>query len=87
MITRHTKRTCDVCSEDLAFVERFNEQVRMLTGMVKEMVVDEPRVLLSPVMRRLLADKAAEVESLHAPLRHRMVVDNPGEPLQPAPRA
>ncbi len=79
----HTRRTCDVCQADLKFLERFNEQVQMLTGMVKEIIEDEPRMILSPVMRRMLADKAKEVESLHAPLRQRLCVDNPGKPLEP----
>lgn len=79
----HTRRMCDVCHADLKLLERFNEQVQMLTGMVKEIIEDEPRMILSPVMRRMLADKAKEVESLHAPLRQRLCVDNPGKPLEP----
>ena len=79
----HTRRICDVHPDDVKLLERFNEQVQMLTGMIKEIIEDEPRMLLSPVMRRMLSDKAKEVESLHSPLRMRLCVDNPGEPLKP----
>jgi hypothetical protein len=76
------RRICETGPEDEQFLNNFSEQVAMLTGMVKEIIEEEPRMLLSPVMRRMLADKAREVESLHAPLRGRLVVDNPGQPLQ-----
>lgn len=79
----HTRRICNVHAEDVKFLAKFNEQLQMLTGMVKEIIEDEPRMILSPVMRRMLADKAKEVESLHAPLRQRLCVDNPGKPLEP----
>jgi len=79
----HTRRYCDVCQADVKFLERFNDQVAMLTGMVQEIIEGEPQMILSPVMRRLLVDKAKEVESLHAPLRRRLCVDNPGNPLEP----
>lgn len=78
-----SKRICDVHSDDVEFLKLFNEQVQMLTGMVKEIIEDEPKLLFSPVMRKLLADKAKEVNSLHGPLLHRLCVDNPGEPLKP----
>lgn len=84
MSTENTiQRLCQYNSEDAEYLDTFSEQVAMLTGMVNEIIVQEPRMLLSPVMRRLLSDKAAEVEALHGPLRGRLVVDNLGGPLKP----
>lgn len=79
----HRQRICSVHSDDVIFLQQFNDQLQMLTAMVKEMLVEEPKLLLSPVMRKALANKAAEVESLHAPLRQYLVADNPGQPFKP----
>lgn len=72
---------CDTCDEDQAFLEKYNEQVDMLYGMVQEMVRESTHLLLSPVMRRMLAEKADEVQSMHRPLRMRLRIDNPCDPI------
>lgn len=77
---KHKQRMIDTHPDDEKLLETFNHEVWMLYGMVGEMMED-PKMLLSPVMRRMLADKAAAVASLHQPIRNRLAVDNPGEPL------
>lgn len=68
--------------EDSAYLERFEDNLEMLCGMVTEMFEVDTRLLLSPVMRRLLVEKAELVGRLHGPLRYRLRVDNPGPPLK-----
>lgn len=80
----HRQRTIDYNPEDVQYLDRFSDELAMLTAMVREILVDEPKLLLSPVMRRVLSDKAALVESLHSPLRKLLAVDNLGDPLKPA---
>ena len=77
----HSKRICDTQKEDIEFLSKFEGDLEMLTGMVEEMFVQTPSVLLSPVMRQLIIDKARDVKKMHENLRYRLVIDNPGEPL------
>ena len=79
---KYRQRICDTCEEDTQFLANFNDQLKMLTGMVVEIIETEPRMLLSPVMRQLLLSKAKQVDAMHGPLALRLCVDNPGEPLQ-----
>jgi hypothetical protein len=77
----HTKRTCDVQDEDIEFLKKFEEEISSLSGMVEEMIVETPAILLSPVMRKLLVEKARLVAAMHDRVRYRLCIDNPGEPL------
>jgi hypothetical protein len=82
-IVSHRRRHCDCHPSDEKYLEKFQEELNMLTGMVREMLVENKQLLLSPVMRKMLEDKAALVRSMHLPLRNKLVVDNPGTPLIP----
>lgn len=73
----------DESEQDSAYVEKFAKELEMLTGIVHELLVDEPRMILSPVMRQLLIDKAKSVKALFGPMKGRIHVDNPSEPLKP----
>lgn len=77
----HNKQICDVQPEDVEFLKNFEDELRMLTGMIEEMFVTNSVCLLSPVMRDLMIEKGRKVESMHDRLRHRLVIDNPGRPL------
>ena len=68
---------------DEAYVESFLDKIDLLTGMVKEMVADDPKLLLSSIMRKLLIEKAADVDGCMRKLRisGRVWVDNPNKPL------
>jgi hypothetical protein len=79
------KRTLDTSQADCRFVEEFERQVAMLAGMVHEAIEVTPTYLRSPIMRKLLSDKAREVAGLLRPLRGRLAADNPGEDLKPIP--
>ena len=72
----------DESTEDVAYVQHFAEQLDMLIGMVNEILVDNPQMLLSPVMRNLLSEKAKNVKSIWRPMKGRIHVDNPCQPLQ-----
>lgn len=76
------RRVCDIQDGDEAWVAKFEDEIQMLTGMVLEMMEENRQLVLSPVMRRLLADKARLVDQIHGKVRGRIVVDNPAEPLQ-----
>ena len=81
MINTKSKRICDVNTHDEKFAETFLHQVNSLSEMVIEMMEDNKGLVLSPVFRRMLADKAREVENMRAKLTYRLVIDNPGDPL------
>ena len=76
-----TQRICSVQEGDCKFVKTFEEELEMLVGMVDEMFTTTPSTLLSPVLRRLIVEKALLVKQLHGKIQGRIVVDNPGEPL------
>jgi hypothetical protein len=78
------KYTVDMSDEDRKFVEKFDEQVGMLAGMVHEMIKVNPTYVLSPVLRKSLHDKATEVEGMRMAVHNKLCVDNlPKYPLKP----
>lgn len=78
--------TCDESLEDAAFVARFVEDVETLAGLAVEMMVEHRSMVLSPVFRRMLAEKAYDVQSRLGPLKNILHADNPPErPLQSCP--
>jgi hypothetical protein len=76
-----SKRICDTNAEDYKFLEKFEDELDMLTGMCAEMLETNKVLLLSPVMREMLAEKAKLVASMRRKLMFKLVVDNPCEPL------
>lgn len=77
------KRTCDVHEEDQKLLEKYDEAVWMLTGMVEEAFVTNQTYLLSPVLRKAIRDKGREVDGMRVVLHNKLCVDNPGDPLVP----
>lgn len=75
--------TIDQSDADVLFLQTFNAELESLIGCVIEIFEDEPRMLLSPTFRKMVADKAKLVKSLHGPLKLRLMVDNPGNDLIP----
>ena len=72
-----SKVICDFQDKDREFLEEFEKELRSLTGMVEEMFVTTPAILLSPIYREMMAEKARHVHRMQT----RLVIDNPGEPL------
>lgn len=83
-MTKTNKRTihCETCDEDEDFLNEYQKAVEMLYGMVIEMMTENPATVLSPLFRKMLADKAREVKSMHDPLSLYMRVDNLGNPIK-----
>jgi hypothetical protein len=79
-----SRRTCDIQNGDEKWVEEFEHQIDMLCGMVHEMMVEDKVMLLSPVMRELLIEKAKLVLEKARLVRRRIVIDNLGPPLSEA---
>ena len=77
---------CEVQDGDDAWVKAFLEDVRGLAESVDEIMGSESRLLLSPVFRNLVRDKAQKVRAglTTLGLRH-VVVDNLGKPLDGRP--
>jgi hypothetical protein len=78
-----SKGSIDWQEGDNEYIGQFHHNVDMLTGMVKEMMVTTPSMVLSPVLREMLVEKAAQVEkqSWRIKTHGRLRVDNLGEPL------
>lgn len=76
------KQHIDTSEEDRAFIEEFVDDLNMLTGMTIEMMETNPVIILSPLFRRSLADKAKVVKEKISLLRYGLCVDNPGENLR-----
>jgi hypothetical protein len=74
-------RHIDEQPEDVKFLKQFNDDVDSLAGCVIEMLETTPQMVLSPVMRKLIVDKAKEVKAQHGPLKLHLCVDNPSKPL------
>lgn len=75
-------RNVSVQDGDQAWLGAWHHELQLLCGMVREMVVEEKRLLLSPVMRELLGKQAALVEGTLLNLQNYLCVDNLGKPLQ-----
>lgn len=71
------RQTVDTSESDREFVRKFEEEVRMLSDMVLEMVRDNKSCLLSPVMRQLLIERAVLVDKQLRTLSNHLVADNP----------
>ncbi len=81
-MSKHYRRTIDVNKEDVELLERFIESVKMLTGLTEEAFVTNKTYLLSPILRKIIADKGREVDKLCGKLSLKLCVDNPGEPIK-----
>ncbi len=66
---------------DNKYMEDFREELRMLCGMVQEMMTHDRGMLLSPVMRESLLRVAIRVQEMTDILPGRLHVDNLGTPL------
>ncbi len=81
-MTMKISQMVDTSTQDREWVEKFEHQVGMLAGMVIEMAEDNKQLLLSPVFRELLVDKAKLVKGLLSRVHRKLVVDNPGNDLE-----
>ena len=73
--------TCDVQDGDREWTKRFEEALSDLVGLVEESFESKPVVLLSPVLRKMVRDKARQVGAMYQKISGRIVVDNPIGPL------
>jgi hypothetical protein len=56
-------------------MDDFQRHTEELTWLVLEIVRDEPKLLLSPVFRKMMADKAEMVQGLHQSVKGHLYVD------------
>lgn len=76
------KRIIDYHESDEKWIERFNDEIRKLSGIVLEAVRDNPAMLLSPICREILVDRALALEEMRKQVIHKLCVDNLNEPLK-----
>lgn len=76
-----TQRIIDVQEGDPAWVAKFESDIRNLCGLVEEAFETNKLILLSPVFRELIRDRARQLESKLNIVRNRLCVDNIGDPL------
>lgn len=68
---------------DREFLDNYEEQVKMLAGLVIEAVEENPQYLLSPILRKVMIDKAKEVQRIRSKFAgEEIYVDNCGTPLK-----
>lgn len=83
MSDKKERQIIDTCESDRKWLEEHGETIDMLTGMVEELFVENKAMLLSPVMRQLLIDKARLVSMQRQVfVGQRYLIDNPGESLR-----
>lgn len=71
------RQTIDTSNHDDEFIEETLKELDMLCGLVEEMMETDPRLLLSPLFRRVLRDKGREVGKRVSILSlYRMYSDN-----------
>lgn len=75
------RRTVDVQDGDGEWVAEFERQIGSLAGMVEEMFVTSPSLVLSQIFRELVRDKGRQVAAMLAKVKGRIAVDNLGSPL------
>jgi hypothetical protein len=77
-----TKRiTLDIQEGDEAWRDALIKEIEDLCGMVHEAFVENRVILLSPVIRGIIADKAQSVKKGMDKVYGRIHIDNPGNPL------
>lgn len=75
------RRTIDIQDTDEEFIKQFTEDIHFLCEMVKEMMVDNPATLLSPLFRGMLAERAKDLEKKRSIIAHYLCADNLGKPF------
>lgn len=75
------KATIEFTKSDADYLNAYKQAVELLYGVVIEMLTTERTVLLSPVFREIVLDKAREVEQKHRAIHVMLCVDNPAKPL------
>lgn len=75
------QRHIDVQDGDPKWVEEFENDIRIVCGMIEEAFQENKALLLSPVMRELIRDRGRALKAKLDRVRNRLCVDNLGEPL------
>lgn len=79
------KITAEFSPSDRDYLNRYREVVGQLAQLVIEIMTTEQQLLLSPIFRQILLEKARELDGMHQEIRAKLVVDNPGRPLTVQP--
>jgi hypothetical protein len=76
------QRKIEHFKQDRNFLEQYIHHVDSLSASVIEIMVEDPRLLLSPVFRSLIAEQAKRVIAMHQEIKSHLCVDNYQSPLQ-----
>lgn len=76
-MTGKIRQTVDTSESDREYVREFENDVAMLCGMVQEMFIENKAMLLSPVLRDLIIEKAARTQVKLRKLQNKLAADNP----------
>ncbi len=70
-------RTCrvDVSDESKKYTDEMNSEIYNLAGMVVEMFEENKVMLLSPLFREMIINKAKLVQELHGKVSNRIYID------------
>lgn len=68
---------------DADYLAAYREAVARLSACVIEMMTTERTLLLSPVFRDLVLAQARQVADMHQRIHLKLIIDNPGLPLEP----
>lgn len=77
------QQTVATSEADRKYIREFENLVATLVGLVIEAHEITPAMLLSPNVRKVLAEKAKQVGRHLGPIRTRLVADNLNEDLKP----
>ncbi len=70
-----SQRIIDQNEQGQALLAEYLEEVRMVSGMVEEAFVTNPTYLLSPYMRKAIADRGKKLQELHLNLKNYICID------------
>jgi hypothetical protein len=77
MVTKLANRICEQTEGGNKILKDFMDSVHSLAGMTVEMFEENKTILLSPIFRELILDKAKLVRELQFKVQHRVAIDYP----------
>jgi hypothetical protein len=76
------QRTIDYHESDDKFLKQFEYELDLLAGAIIEGLEEDPKVLLSPIWRKMIARQAKLIKAYRSQVLNILCVDNLGKPLK-----
>lgn len=70
-------RSIDTTEQSIQLTKDYNYNVGQLAGCVLEIMRDDPKLLLSPNIRNMVADLAQKVKTMHFVVNNAVCLDEP----------